>query len=78
MRCVICKQPGELVVLAGKQTGVVACGKHRAAIEVTANVGGAALKAGLIAFMDRKAPGLYDSLSSAVRAFQKARDHEQE
>lgn len=66
-RCIVCKEPGELVVLAGQKTGVHACDKHRGKVEVGGEIAGAALKAGLITWMDSRYPGLYDRISKAVR-----------
>lgn len=66
-RCIVCRKPGTLVVLAGERTGVVACEKHRAHIAVGGEIAGAALKAGVITWMDAKYPGLYDRIARAIQ-----------
>lgn len=65
-RCIVCKGPGSLVVLAGKKTGVYACDKHRSKVELGGEIAGAALKAGLVTWMDSRYPGLYDRISKVV------------
>lgn len=64
MKCVVCKATGRGVqavpVLGGLKVG--ACSKHEQTIRTGLMVSGAATKAGIIAAMEMKRPGLYQEL----------------
>lgn len=71
VRCVICKAPGRKVPLVGK-AWVAACSRHEKAVSTTTAVGGAALKAGIIAGMEAAKPGSYSSLQKVYWAVREA------
>ena len=61
MKCLVCKAPGQAVpVLGGVRLG--ACSKHEQTVRTGLAVSGAVTKAGIIAAMEMKRPGLYQEL----------------
>lgn len=67
--CVVCKVPvteHDAVGLVGRAR-VFTCEGHKAAVELTVRVGGAAARAGLEAAVEARAPGLLGKMTKALR-----------